>query len=527
MTTLLITSGAYVGSELQAEFGAIPPAFLPVGPRRLIEHQRPRLDRPARRLLSLPACFALDADEATMLAALGIEVVRVDPALSLGRSITAALDAAHVGGPLEILHGDTLAALPAAFPGDAMSVGAVADGYHWAVAQVANGRIARIDDDAGDTPAGSCILTGYFAFADSAALSAALDAAGHRFVAALDLHARARGVAAIDIPGWLDFGHLQTFFRSRHHLSAARHFNALAIDGAVVTKSSAQTGKLDAEAAWLRGLPPTLQIYAARLIEDRAAPPSGRYSTEYAYLPTVAEIYLSRLGQRGWRRILDAMGEWIDAAAAVGGDAPADCLATLAIAKTQARLAGIRAAIPDFDTPLTVGGIAMPPASAILEEMEAIITAAPPLPGAVMHGDFCFSNILYNSRNQRICLIDPRGQIEDGKPVLAGDLRYDIAKLGHSILGRYDQIVAGQYRLEDADGDLRLTLPDDPVKRWIEGEFLRMRAGGIAFDDPVVKAVIVTLFLSMIPLHSDDPRRQRAFFVNALRLHQLFFGAAS
>lgn len=35
----LIMSGAYVGQELESEFGRIPPSFLPLGNRRLFQHQ--------------------------------------------------------------------------------------------------------------------------------------------------------------------------------------------------------------------------------------------------------------------------------------------------------------------------------------------------------------------------------------------------------------------------------------------------------------------------------------------------------
>jgi hypothetical protein len=51
---ILITSAAYVNSEFQIEFGKIPPSFLPVGNKRLFEHQinlirRKRLNRGLRR----------------------------------------------------------------------------------------------------------------------------------------------------------------------------------------------------------------------------------------------------------------------------------------------------------------------------------------------------------------------------------------------------------------------------------------------------------------------------------------------
>ena len=53
--TLLVTSGAYVGAELAAEFGPLPPAFLPVGNRRLIAHQHAALAHGFDRIvLTLP-----------------------------------------------------------------------------------------------------------------------------------------------------------------------------------------------------------------------------------------------------------------------------------------------------------------------------------------------------------------------------------------------------------------------------------------------------------------------------------------
>jgi hypothetical protein len=36
--------------------------------------------------------------------------------------------------------------------------------------------------------------------------------------------------------------------------------------------------------------------------------------------------------------------------------------------------------------------------------------------------------------------------------------------------------------------------------------------------DTEIIAIVVHLFLSMLPLHSDRPDRQRAFLANALRL---------
>lgn len=524
MKTLLITSGTYVDSELQAEFGPLPPSFLPVGGRRLVEHQIERIDRTDTRVfLTVPIDFAIGEDEAQ---AIDATLLRLDPSLSLGASVALAIEAIGTDAPLEIIHGDTLVTPPRITWPDAMAVADISDGYHWATAQIAEGKIRRICDASDiDTGVGTKILTGYFRFSRPDLFLDLLEKTGQRFVQALAAYAELIPVGSADEESWLDFGHLQTFFRSRHHMAASRHFNALAIDGAVVVKSSDQVAKIDAEAHWLRSVPPSLQIYTARLIEDRAEPATGRYATEYSFLPTVSEISLSRLGRNGWSRILDAADEYLLRASMItdplGGDGN---LRRLAIDKTRDRLAAHPAAFPDMRRAMRINGAAVPPGLEILDHLERIIEGAPHRPSTVMHGDFCFSNLLYNSRNQRLCLIDPRGFVEDGHPSIYGDIRYDIAKFGHSIVGRYDQIIAGQYRLEEDGSEIRFTLADDPTKIWLEEQFLRRSLNGLRFDSPEILATIVSLFLSMIPLHAEDASRQRAFYANAFRLYHRFFG---
>ncbi|MBD6984623.1 capsular biosynthesis protein, partial [Vibrio parahaemolyticus] len=66
----------------------------------------------------------------------------------------------------------------------------------------------------------------------------------------------------------------------------------------------------------------------------------------------------------------------------------------------------------------------------------------------VMHGDLCFSNILYDFRAKKIKVIDPRGITPEGVKTIYGDLKYDLAKLSHSILGLYDYIIAGYFSVD-------------------------------------------------------------------------------
>ena len=57
---LLITSGAYVNSEMSSDFGLIPTSFLPIGHKRLIEHQIEIIkDFKATIFITLPNNFKL------------------------------------------------------------------------------------------------------------------------------------------------------------------------------------------------------------------------------------------------------------------------------------------------------------------------------------------------------------------------------------------------------------------------------------------------------------------------------------
>ena len=76
---LIINSGAYVTPEFQAEFGKIPPCMLPIGNKKLIEHQVQRLKAafPGRDIfLTLPSTFTPAINEKALLGALEQRVRR-------------------------------------------------------------------------------------------------------------------------------------------------------------------------------------------------------------------------------------------------------------------------------------------------------------------------------------------------------------------------------------------------------------------------------------------------------------------
>jgi hypothetical protein len=136
-----------------------------------------------------------------------------------------------------------------------------------------------------------------------------------------------------------------------------------------------------------------------------------------------------------------------------------------------------------------------------------------------MHGDFCFSNILYNSRAGRISVIDPRGYVHAGQPSLYGDIRYDLAKLAHSVSGHYDHILAGRYAVRrDGSHGFAISFETSSNEAWLQSELAELEIDGLRAGSAQIRAITIGLFLSMLPLHADRPDRQTAFIANALRL---------
>jgi hypothetical protein len=510
---------------MQSEFGRIPPAFLPVGAAYLFQHQMRHLDGRLRKWLSLPFDFQVSEAQQRILAEENVQTIRVDPKISLGMSVFQSILEIDPGGPIEIVHGDTLVEAPEPGEQDVFSIAEVAEQYKWGLVEVNRGRVSSVRDvDRSDFLTEEMLMiSGYFGLNDTWRFIKCLVRAGFDFVAALDEYASDGAVVADRSIRTFDFGHQKTFYSSRKYLAATRHFNSLQVDDYVVKKESDERRKLDAEANWLRSVPPDLQPFTARLIEGSSTQTSGLYTTLYSSFPTVAELYLAQSSRFVWLKVLGSCIEFLNRAYRHTAEDQASTFSWLVIDKLKSRIEQYPNFLPSIDDPLKINGAPVGSLSSIVGQLEAIVREAPDLKPCIMHGDFCFSNMLFDPRSDRIVLIDPRGLVAD-QVTIYGDIRYDIAKLGHSIIGRYDQIVGGHLVAEShGSGEFSLAVPRDPLRDWLEEQFLSASIDSVSFSDAVVHAAIVSLFLAMLPLHSDDSGRQVTLFANGLRLFNAYF----
>lgn len=522
----VITSAAYIDQELAAEFGYIPPSFLPIGVTRLYEAQIAKLGS-SHVFMTLPESFSIPDFDAKRLEDLGVTVVPVPDGLRLGESVLYAIN--YIAPPttavIKILHGDTLIEDLPDDDGNVFAVSSEGDDYSWASTTMADGKVAALEVvSAGEAQNPSQpVACGYFSFANAPQLIRALTRSRGDFVTALNIYCQQISVEARHVECWRDFGHIQTYFKSRRAISTARAFNSLKISSFAVSKSSMDKAKMRAEINWLQSVPPELAPYSARLLSSGESADDAFYETQYEYAPTLSELYVfSSIGRPTWRNILRSCQDFLSICATVKRPDSGDrTLQDLVTSKTEDRLETYaKASGFDIDKPTLFNGSPTPSLRQVSQNILPLIDFASGRSEAIMHGDFCLSNILFNSRAGKIVVIDPRGYVKTNENSLFGDTRYDLAKLSHSIFGLYDHILAGRYDLERPDSHtFSLSFDARPDQNWLTDAFGEFSVDGIEAGGAEIRAITVCLFLSMLPLHADRPDRQQAFIANALRLY--------
>ncbi len=509
---IIINSGAYVAPELQAEFGAIPPCMLPLANRKLIEHQVRALNTafPGQPILvSLPGQYDLSVHDRDLLDRLSVRVVQTPDDFSLCSALVYLLSMTETGSDgVRLLRGDTLLS---DFP-DGADLVSVAPGP---------ARYRREKEERPGT--GKPVWTGFFSFSSPRALMRCLALAKDSFDTAVRAYAGEHPLRFVPAGRWFDLGHVSSYFRARSALTTQRAFNRLTVEANIVTKMGSPPQKIEAEAEWFCRVPPRIKKYIPQLLAHGHREGQPYYQLEYLALSPLNELFVhGRNSVVFWEYAFDLIENFFVDAAGLAPDAAAvrEAAGKLYADKTRQRLSLFTEAENiDAARPLFHAGKQLPPLRDICEDCLQKILALPGAPG-VLHGDLCLSNIFIDLRVGSIKVIDPRGLDSDNTKTIYGDQKYDLAKLAHSCIGLYDFIISGYYRLETSDPyhyDLRFVLDDRLVaiqEKFREKRFIPQ----CSVAD--VLPLTVLLFLSMLPLHSDDRRKQQALFANALRLYQ-------
>lgn len=500
---LLILSSAYCDQELAAEFGQLPPAFLPLSNKRLYESQVEACRKSGETVwLTVPDDFTVPLRDQKKLSVLNVSLLPVPSGLSLGQAILYCIENTD-GEKLDILYGDTLVMKVDRQATDYAYVSDTSENYGW--------HYVNVD---GEDKA----LCGYMSFSNRALLKEKIEALSGDFLTAIHHYAETvDGYQFKPTDQWLDFGHIHTYFRSKASMTTQRAFNNMSIEKHYVEKTSSDQRKMNAEASWFEAMPAQMRRYAPTYMGRLEKDGVQGYRLEYLYLATLADLYVfGRLPAFSWERIFAACQDFMENCYQFNSAQATDA-DSLYLNKTLSRLEDYaRESGADIHAPWILSGKSAPSLVEIAERSAQNINSCEQ--STLVHGDFCFSNIVYDFRTQAVKVLDPRGVSTDGEISPYGDMRYDLGKLAHSVIGLYDYIIAGSYEFSRSGSNLEFSIWQGKQVEQAQDVFRRMSLVGKPIADYPVDNIVIQLFLSMLPLHYDRPDRQNAFMANAIRL---------
>jgi len=286
----------------------------------------------------------------------------------------------------------------------------------------------------------------------------------------------------------LDFGTLHNYLGNRR-LRNSREFNEVSLDEETVTKRSLDRNKIISEANWYKGIPKNVRIHAPMLLGHDFHGDLASYEMERVFHPTLREVYLFLdRSEETWSSIFSSCFSLLGkmGSSKVKGTAPLNAV----IEKTRSR---VRSLPEQFRSEAVV--------KKFLKDFESESKRMDSDDNVLVHGDFCFSNLMWDAETKRVIMVDPRGD-------LYGSRFYDWAKLRHSSLYGYDFIDSELYSV--CKGEARVF---DKGAQAVSRVYTEMEK--TVFGEKEISyldLLTASLFLTMIPLHSHNPRNQRLYY---------------
>ncbi len=303
----------------------------------------------------------------------------------------------------------------------------------------------------------------------------------------------------------------------------ARFFNSLKGDEYTVVKSSNNVDKLRKEYKYFTLLPPEMKQWYGTVFDYREEGGSASYSMERYHMTDLALRYVhGAIDEDEFRDLMEIIFHFIKIRkqTEVSDEEYEAEAVRLYIGKVEERTETLKtlAGYEEIKSYIELG--------TKYNDIDEIVKRYKLLYGKITqkrkflkvkvvgHGDLCFSNILYNNSAGLLKLIDPKGAADEEGMYM--NPFYDIAKLSHSICGSYDYFNSEQYEIS-VGTDMKLSLKIDADNdRYIRifKEYLDKND----LDYRLIRLYEASLFLSMLPLHIDRPKKVLGFILNAIRI---------
>jgi len=542
MNILLIPSAKKIANELRVDFGEILPASLPLGYKTALEHIYEVFNDKVQHMVIGVDENSEDINELINRKNLKIDICKLNPSEDLGSTIAQMMDYAidkyNEIKSIYINFADTI--LPK-LQKDEVDVNRIyyeiTDNiYRWTSFNIVNGKIEIRDKFTNPESSDNKVFVGCFYITNILKFKNILDASAEdssietdSFYMALQSHLNSEKDWEIKcLNEWVDLGHIDTYYQSKVNYINTRYFNTIEIkkNEGILHKRSDNEGKLINEINWYHSLPENMKIYVPRIINSSTSKSNVFIDLEFYGYPTLAEIYLfSNYHESNWYSILLAIQSLFDkflSAEKFYTRAEIEkYLYSMYVDKTIARIKKLLETKPIYDKYLhdqfSINGrpiYCLDKIISLIPDLLKIYDVYSITKFHIIHGDFCLSNILYDVRSNTIKLVDPRGSF--GKAGIWGDYRYDLAKLSHSFNGGYELILYGYYTLEIEADNINYEVIFNQKQKYISKLYMNM-INRYASNEQI-SLIEGLLFLSMLPLHSDDEARQMALFCRGVEL---------
>lgn len=535
LETVIIPSAVLVPQELQT-IGKLPAIIYPVNQRIVFDYLADQYAHDGRKIRVV--CYE-QADEVfrrlRKYKLPGLEVEKLNRLEDLGYSVYCAIE--NCDTPVIINFADTIVMSGAGqLKGDSFFYASDYLSDTWTFYEEEGGRITTVYDKTDDfcsTPKGN-LFAGVFRLECTAYFRECLEAAfaGYEekistFYYALKKYSQRYPLTPVLAREWFDIGHVDKYYDSRLAVKA-REFNHIEIDRArgILRKTSEDKEKFINEIYWYLKLPADVEYVRPRIFSYSTNYNSPYVSMEYYAYHTLHELFLyGDLGRHQWENIFHCIrfmcndfGKY-----RVEGNGIRQSLEDMYLTKTIWRfdlLKKDKRFVTFFENDIQVNGVRFRPLSQIVRILQSEIPKR--LYNVdhftIIHGDLCFANIMVDNNFSFIKVIDPRGRF--GNYDIYGDFRYELAKLFHSMDGKYDFIIKDLF---DLTYDLKNTRIDFKIQERMLGydifevftEVFRIEIGDNMQEIELIEAL---LFLSMIPLHGESLEHQLAMLGTGLEI---------
>jgi len=458
----------------------------------------------------------------------------INQSSSIGETIFQALDNIDLNSALIVHMGDTLiSGMDFDQIEDIVFVDDKRDVYRWTTLEKLQDGSINIIGDRNILSGGEAlkVCVGVFVFSDGILflkkLKESLTNSNRSidpFFIALNEYSKLKKVKLKKPETWNDCGHVDTYYESRLKFQNIRHFNSLSYDAekGLVTKKSVNTEQFRNQVRWFKQVPDELATFLPRIFKSSDG--EEPYITmELLSTPTLSDLFINQILDLGvWSEVAEKL-KLINSTLSkyrIQSKISAHICHEIYVEKTIHRINSFLNQSPvhshiqiNIDNRLfSLQDVLSSIDSYIYKSgLLKIIDLSP------IHGDMCFSNIMYDMRGRHVKLIDPRGEF--GTPGIYGDPRYDKAKLMHSYCGGYDLILSNSFNLDfKSDKVLHCELLFTEYHKLVASIFNR-----VIFDNDEdineIQAIQPLLFLSMLPLHGDNKNKQMAMLFVGLNLY--------